>query len=149
MKKSKDKKLKKKKQTNKNIHVADAVIGGVFGATFGWFYRREGTQEMIHRIKESELFQNIAADVYQSTEENIKAYIAMNIENQTRNLFQKEDVEEEDDEDFEDDDFEEGDFEEEEVEEEDEEESYEALVEENLQLKEAISRLEERFEDLP
>lgn len=80
---------KKKNKGNKNIHVADAIVGGVFGATFGWFYRREGTQNMIHRVKESELFQNIASDVYEITEENIKAYIAMNIENKTRDFFSK------------------------------------------------------------
>ncbi|OHR55305.1 hypothetical protein [Staphylococcus sp. HMSC061G12] len=147
---------KKKNKGNKNIHVADAIVGGVFGATFGWFYRREGTQNMIHRVKESELFQNIASDVYEITEENIKAYIAMNIENKTRDFFQKPDEEDEDEEYYEDDEeFEEAyvededdAYDDEEEEELDEEEYYEALLEENEQLKEAISRLEDRFEEL-
>lgn len=145
---------KKRNKRNKNIHVADAIVGGVFGATFGWFYRREGTQNMIHRVKESELFQNIASDVYEITEENIKAYIAMNIENKTRDFFQRSDEEDEeyyeDDEEFEEAYVEDEDdaYDEEDEEELDEEEYYEALLEENEQLKEAISRLEERFEEL-
>ncbi|ERS93740.1 hypothetical protein NKW85_10920 [Staphylococcus simulans] len=145
---------KKKHKGNKNIHVADAIVGGVFGATFGWFYRREGTQNMIHRVKESELFQNIASDVYEITEENIKAYIAMNIENKTRDFFQKPDEEDEeyyeDDEEFEEAYVEDEDdaYDDEDEEELDEEEYYEALLEENEQLKEAISRLEDRFEEL-
>ncbi|PTJ24114.1 hypothetical protein [Staphylococcus simulans] len=145
---------KKKNKGNKNIHVADAIVGGVFGATFGWFYRREGTQNMIHRVKESELFQNIASDVYEITEENIKAYIAMNIENKTRDFFQKPDEEDEeyyeDDEEFEEAYVEDEDdaYDDEDEEELDEEEYYEALLEENEQLKEAISRLEDRFEEL-
>lgn len=145
---------KKKNKGNKNIHVADAIVGGVFGATFGWFYRREGTQNMIHRVKESELFQNIASDVYEITEENIKAYIAMNIENKTRDFFQKPDEEDEeyyeDDEEFEEAyvEDEDGAYDDEDEEELDEEEYYEALLEENEQLKEAISRLEDRFEEL-
>lgn len=145
---------KKKNKDNKNIHVADAIVGGVFGATFGWFYRREGTQNMIHRVKESELFQNIASDVYEITEENIKAYIAMNIENKTRDFFQKPDEEDEeyyeDDEEFEEAYVEDEDdaYDDEDEEELDEEEYYEALLEENEQLKEAISRLEDRFEEL-
>lgn len=145
---------KKRNKRNKNIHVADAIVGGVFGATFGWFYRREGTQNMIHRVKESELFQNIASDVYEITEENIKAYIAMNIENKTRDFFQKPDEEDEeyyeDDEEFEEAYVEDEDdaYDDEDEEELDEEEYYEALLEENEQLKEAISRLEDRFEEL-
>ncbi|PTJ47361.1 hypothetical protein [Staphylococcus simulans] len=145
---------KKKNKGNKNIHVADAIVGGVFGATFGWFYRREGTQNMIHRVKESELFQNIASDVYEITEENIKAYIAMNIENKTRDFFQKPDEEDEeyyeDDEEFEEAYVEDEDdaYDDEDEEELDEEEYYEALLKENEQLKEAISRLEDRFEEL-
>lgn len=145
---------KKKNKGNKNIHVVDAIVGGVFGATFGWFYRREGTQNMIHRVKESELFQNIASDVYEITEENIKAYIAMNIENKTRDFFQKPDEEDEeyyeDDEEFEEAYVEDEDdaYDDEDEEELDEEEYYEALLEENEQLKEAISRLEDRFEEL-
>lgn len=145
---------KKKNKGNKNIHVADAIVGGVFGATFGWFYRREGTQNMIHRVKESELFQNIASDVYEITEENIKAYIAMNIENKTRDFFQKPDEEDEeyyeDDEEFEEAYVEDEDdaYDDEDEEELDEEEYNEALLEENEQLKEAISRLEDRFEEL-
>lgn len=145
---------KKKHKGNKNIHVADAIVGGVFGATFGWFYRREGTQNMIHRVKESELFQNITSDVYEITEENIKAYIAMNIENKTRDFFQKPDEEDEeyyeDDEEFEEAYVEDEDdaYDDEDEEELDEEEYYEALLEENEQLKEAISRLEDRFEEL-
>ncbi|UXV37273.1 hypothetical protein [Staphylococcus simulans] len=145
---------KKKNKGNKNIHVADAIVGGVFGATFGWFYRREGTQNMIYRVKESELFQNIASDVYEITEENIKAYIAMNIENKTRDFFQKPDEEDEeyyeDDEEFEEAYVEDEDdaYDDEDEEELDEEEYYEALLEENEQLKEAISRLEDRFEEL-
>lgn len=145
---------KKKHKGNKNIHVADAIVGGVFGATFGWFYRREGTQNMIHRVKESELFQNIASDVYEITEENIKAYIAMNIENKTRDFFQKPDEEDEeyyeDDEEFEEAYVEDEDdaYDDEDEEELDEEEYYEALLEENEQLKEAIRRLEDRFEEL-
>ncbi|MBO0385981.1 hypothetical protein [Staphylococcus simulans] len=145
---------KKKNKGNKNIHVADAIVGGVFGATFGWFYRREGTQNMIHRVKESELFQNIASDVYEITEENIKAYIAMNIENKTRDFFQKPDEEDEeyyeDVEEFEEAYVEDEDdaYDDEDEEELDEEEYYEALLEENEQLKEAISRLEDRFEEL-
>ncbi|MGX5792089.1 hypothetical protein ACWKSJ_13920 (plasmid) [Staphylococcus equorum] len=132
--------MEKKPEHKKNSSMADAIIGGVFGVTVGWFYKREETQLMLKRVKESEIARNIASDVYKSTEENLKEFATMSIERQRNNLFQNNDTSSSEDKDVSDD--------KKESPNKNQEKSYATLKEENERLEEMISYLEQKFENI-
>lgn len=132
----------------KNNSVTDAVIGGVFGVTAGWFYKREQTQLILKRVRDSELAKNIAADMQKSVEENLKDFIAMNMEKQKNELFQNKKVAPPlNNEDSEKKNKKKA-SKEKSSSNKNENESYEALKKENKQLEEMISKLEKKFERL-
>lgn len=132
----------KKSANKKNSSVADAIIGGVFGVTVGWFYKREETQLMLKRVKESEIARNIATDLCKSTEANFKDFATMSIEKQKQNIFQDDasaSSQKQTDS---------GEKNENESSNDNQEKSYEALKEENKQLEDMISYLEKKFENI-
>ncbi|MBO1217475.1 hypothetical protein J3T79_13660 [Staphylococcus nepalensis] len=135
-------------ERKKNSSVTDAIIGGVFGVTAGLFYKREQTQLILKRIRDSELAKNIAADMRKSAEENLKDFIVMNMEKQKNELFSNkkiipplsnEDSDEKNEKKSPNEKFSSN---------KNESKSYEALKKENKQLEEMISKLEKKFEHL-
>lgn len=132
----------------KNSSVTDAIIGGVFGVTAGWFYKREQTQLILKRVRDSELAKNIAVDMRKSAEENLKDFIVMNMEKQNNKLFSNKkiipplsnkDSDEKNEKKTPNEKFSSN---------KNESKSYEALKKENKQLEEMISKLEKKFEHL-
>lgn len=119
-------------RNTKNDHsFANAIVGGVCGATLGWFFKQEAGQAFIGRIKESELARNIGADIAKSTQEHLTNFAMSNLKAKTDELLpSKQDEEAKEDKTSERD------------------EKHEALLEENKRLEKMIQRLEEKMDKM-